>query len=268
MAASVLDFSVALSNGSSTTMRDLLAGRAALIVNTASQCGLTPQYAGLQQLQDAYGPRGFTVVAFPCNQFGGQEPGPQAEIETLVCTKFKGTFPVMKKVEVNGDRADPLWVFMKAAKPGFMGFQGIKWNFSCVARARARVCVCVCAACSVGREGRAYLTLLAPPRPAENSSLTSRGMWWSAMRLPQSPRQLLGTLKSCSSRKQAATQPRFVFFYFCMSTSLFFFGIPNASLLAHHSGVASAPQSISSRSLLRVGMLQKNLTANSQIHWH
>jgi len=148
MASSVLDFTVANSKGVGVPMRELLGGRVALIVNSASQCGLTPQYEGLQKLQDKFSARGFTVVAFPCNQFGGQEPGSQEQIEQMVCTcvfgaparartralrarphpqhptppargrRFKGTFPIMKKVEVNGDGADPLWVFMKASKPG------------------------------------------------------------------------------------------------------------------------------------------------------
>jgi glutathione peroxidase len=148
MASSVLDFTVANSKGVGVPMRELLGGRVALIVNSASQCGLTPQYEGLQKLQDKFSARGFTVVAFHCNQFGGQEPGSQEQIEQMVCTcvfgaparartralrarphpqhptppargrRFKGTFPIMKKVEVNGDGADPLWVFMKASKPG------------------------------------------------------------------------------------------------------------------------------------------------------
>jgi glutathione peroxidase-family protein len=128
--SSVLDFTVTSSKGIAAPMREVLSGRVALIANTASACGLTPQYEGLQKLQDAYSAKGFTVVAFPCNQFGGQEPGSQEDIEKLVCGRFKGTFPIMKKIEVNGDNADPLWVFMKAAKPGFLGFQGIKWNFT------------------------------------------------------------------------------------------------------------------------------------------
>ena len=99
------------------TMRELLAGRVALLVNTASQCGLTPQYEGLQKLQDSLGARGFTVVAFPCNQFGGQEPGSAEDIEKLVCGRFKGTFPLMKKIDVNGDHADPLWVRLQKQPP-------------------------------------------------------------------------------------------------------------------------------------------------------
>ena len=86
MASSVLDFTVANSKGVGVPMRELLGGRVSLVVNTASACGLTPQYEGLQKLQDKFSARGFTVVAFPCNQFGGQEPGSQEQIEEMVCT--------------------------------------------------------------------------------------------------------------------------------------------------------------------------------------
>ena len=87
MASSVLDFTVANAKGVGVPMREVLAGRCGLIVNTASKCGFTPQYEGLQKLQEKLGPRGFTVVAFPCNQFGGQEPGSQEDIEAMVCTR-------------------------------------------------------------------------------------------------------------------------------------------------------------------------------------
>jgi glutathione peroxidase len=100
-----------------------------LIVNVASQCGFTPQYEGLQALQQAYGPRGFSVLAFPCNQFGAQEPGTEAEICDFAAKRFNATFPIFAKVEVNGPNTDPLWAHLKREKPGLIG-QSIKWNFT------------------------------------------------------------------------------------------------------------------------------------------
>jgi glutathione peroxidase len=108
---------------------EFIKGKVALIVNTASQCGFTGHYAGMQALQDKFADRGFTVLAFPCNQFGGQEPGTDEEISKFVCTKFKGTFPIFSKVDVNGDKAAPLFKYLKASKGGWFG-DGIKWNFT------------------------------------------------------------------------------------------------------------------------------------------
>ncbi|TPG49637.1 glutathione peroxidase [Roseomonas nepalensis] len=105
-------------------------GRVLLIVNTASQCGFTPQYQGLEALQRRFGPRGFTVLAFPCNQFGRQEPGNAAEIATFCTTKYDVTFPVFAKVAVNGAAADPLFRHLKHAAPGALGTEAIKWNFT------------------------------------------------------------------------------------------------------------------------------------------
>jgi len=96
----------------------------------ASQCGLTPQYAGLEQLWRTYRDQGFSVLGFPCNQFGAQEPGPEAEIATFCETRFDVTFPLFAKVEVNGDDAHPLWRWMRAEKPGLLGSEAIKWNFT------------------------------------------------------------------------------------------------------------------------------------------
>ncbi|MFC0388258.1 glutathione peroxidase [Muricoccus vinaceus] len=105
-------------------------GKVLLIVNTASQCGFTPQYAGLEALQRRHGPRGFSVLAFPCNQFGRQEPGDAAEIATFCTTKYDVTFPVFAKVEVNGGGADPIFRHLKHAAPGALGTEAIKWNFT------------------------------------------------------------------------------------------------------------------------------------------
>jgi glutathione peroxidase len=109
---------------------DELAGKVVLIVNTASQCGFTPQYAGLQKLHETYGERGLVVIGFPCNQFGGQEPGDEAAISHFCETHFGVSFLLTEKVEVNGANAHPLFKFLTAALPGVLGTQPVKWNFT------------------------------------------------------------------------------------------------------------------------------------------
>lgn len=101
-----------------------------LIVNTASECGFTPQYAGLQQLHDRFAARGFEVLGFPCNQFGKQEPGSEGEIAEFCSREYSVTFPMFAKIEVNGDNAHPLYQFLKRQRPGLMGLESIKWNFT------------------------------------------------------------------------------------------------------------------------------------------
>ena len=105
------------------------AGQVLLIVNTASACGFTPQYRGLEALQQAYGPRGFSVLGFPCNQFGGQEPGDARQIEQFCSSNYDVTFPMFAKIDVNGSRAHPLYTYLKGEKTGLLG-SGIKWNFT------------------------------------------------------------------------------------------------------------------------------------------
>ncbi|NML25384.1 glutathione peroxidase [Zoogloea dura] len=105
-------------------------GRVILIVNTASHCGFTPQYAGLQALHEAYADRGLVVVGFPCNQFGAQEPAGAGEIERFCQRNFGVGFLMADKVDVNGDEAHPLFKYLKAACPGVLGSQAIKWNFT------------------------------------------------------------------------------------------------------------------------------------------
>lgn len=105
-------------------------GQVLLIVNVASRCGFTPQYAGLQKLYDTYKDKGFAVLAFPSNQFAGQEPGNEEEIKSFCQTNYGVTFPLFAKIDVNGPQADPLFVFLKKAKPGLLGTQRIKWNFT------------------------------------------------------------------------------------------------------------------------------------------
>ena len=105
-------------------------GKVLLVVNTASKCGFTPQYEGLEALQRKYADRGFEVIAFPCNQFGKQEPGNAEEIASFCKLTYDVTFPVMKKIDVNGDGAIPLYRWLKEEAPGVLGTRGIKWNFT------------------------------------------------------------------------------------------------------------------------------------------
>ncbi|MDT6960523.1 glutathione peroxidase [Cupriavidus sp. SZY C1] len=105
-------------------------GKVLLIVNTASECGFTPQYAGLQALQDAYQTRGFDVLGFPCNQFGKQEPGDAEQIGAFCESRFHVTFPMFAKIDVNGADAHPLYKWLTSEKPGLLGTQAIKWNFT------------------------------------------------------------------------------------------------------------------------------------------
>ena len=105
-------------------------GKVMLIVNTASACGFTPQLGGLEQLWNDYRARGLVVIGFPSNQFGSQDPGSNDEIAAFCQTNYGVSFPMMAKVEVNGDGADPLWKWLKAAAPGILGTEGIKWNFT------------------------------------------------------------------------------------------------------------------------------------------
>lgn len=104
-------------------------GQVVLVVNTASNCGFTPQYQGLQQLFDQYADRGFTVLGFPCDQFGNQEPGDDAEIADFCERNFGVTFPMFSKIEVNGDGAHPLYQWLREEKSGLLG-DAIKWNFT------------------------------------------------------------------------------------------------------------------------------------------
>lgn len=108
-------------------------GIVALIVNTASQCGFTPQYAGLEKLYQTYKERGLVVLGFPCNQFGGQEPGTADEIGAFCEQNYGVTFPMFAKIDVNGDKAHPLYRFLKKQKPGLLGPMGggaVRWNFT------------------------------------------------------------------------------------------------------------------------------------------
>jgi len=123
------DFSAARPDGSLLNLSDQQ-GQVLLIVNTASKCGFTPQYAGLEALQRKYADRGFSVIGFPCNQFGKQEPGNAEEIANFCSLTYDVSFPMFAKVDVNGKDADPLWGWLKQEKPGLLGIGAIKWNFT------------------------------------------------------------------------------------------------------------------------------------------
>ncbi|QZD89701.1 glutathione peroxidase [Qipengyuania aurantiaca] len=125
----IADFTVATNKGEELELQEKL-GKVLLVVNTASKCGFTPQYDGLEKLYQDYGDKGFEVLAFPCNQFGAQEPGDAEEIEQFCKVNFGLTFPLMQKVDVNGDEASPLFDWMKKEAPGLMGSKAIKWNFT------------------------------------------------------------------------------------------------------------------------------------------
>ena len=125
---SVYDFTPKLLSGQEQPLR-AFEGKALLIVNTASACGFTPQYKGLEELQKMLEPRGFTVLGFPCNQFGGQEPGDADAISSFCSLNYGVTFPMFAKVDVNGSDTHPLFAYLKSQKSGLLG-SGIKWNFT------------------------------------------------------------------------------------------------------------------------------------------
>ena len=114
----------------STTDLSSHRGELMLIVNVASKCGFTPQYEGLEALQRKYGSRGFTVIGFPCNQFGAQEPGDADEIASFCKLNYDVSFPLMGKIDVNGDHAAPIYMHLKDEVPGLLGSKSIKWNFT------------------------------------------------------------------------------------------------------------------------------------------
>ena len=126
---SLFDLPVTTLDGTATTLAPWR-GQVLLIVNVASRCGLTPQYAALERLHRTYQARGFAVLGFPCNQFGGQEPGTADEIQTFCSTTYDVTFPLFAKVDVNGADAHPIWRHLKQERPGLLGTEAIKWNFT------------------------------------------------------------------------------------------------------------------------------------------
>lgn len=125
----VFDFCATAIDGALVDL-SIYRGKVLLIVNTASKCGFTPQYKGLQTLFEQYTERGLVVLGFPCDQFGHQEPGAEAEINSFCELNFGVSFPMFAKIEVNGKDAHPLFAHLKAAAPGILGSEGIKWNFT------------------------------------------------------------------------------------------------------------------------------------------
>jgi glutathione peroxidase len=125
----ITEFHVKAADGSDADL-SAFAGKVLLVVNVASKCGFTPQYEGLEALHRKYADRGFEVLGFPCNQFGAQEPGNAEEIANFCSLTYDVTFPVFAKIDVNGSGADPLYGELKKQAPGFLGTEGIKWNFT------------------------------------------------------------------------------------------------------------------------------------------
>jgi glutathione peroxidase len=126
---SVYEFTAETLDGKPAPLADYR-GKVLLIVNTASKCGFTPQYAGLEALWRKYRDRGLAIVGFPCNQFGAQEPGDAAEIANFCSLTYDVSFPMMAKIDVNGPKAHPLYAWLKHEKKGLLGSEGIKWNFT------------------------------------------------------------------------------------------------------------------------------------------
>jgi len=126
---SIYDIEVTTIEGQTQKM-DAYRGKTLLVVNVASKCGFTPQYEGLQALYDRYKDKGFAVLGFPCDQFGHQEPGNEAEIQRFCSSTYSVTFPLFAKIDVNGSDADPLFKFLKSERKGLLGSESIKWNFT------------------------------------------------------------------------------------------------------------------------------------------
>ena len=129
MTTTVYDFTVTTIMGLPKSLADY-AGKVLLIVNTASKCGFTPQYAGLQALYEQFRDRGFEILGFPCNQFANQEPGANTEIQNFCQVNYGVTFPMFDKIDVNGKNTHPLYQHLKKAAPGTLGTTAVKWNFT------------------------------------------------------------------------------------------------------------------------------------------
>lgn len=129
MPATVFDFETRALDGAAMPL-SAFRGQVLLIVNTASKCGFTPQYAGLEELHRRFAGEGFSVIGFPCNQFGAQEPGSAEEIGAFCAKNYGVTFPMFAKIEVNGDGAHPLYKYLKQHAKGILGTEAIKWNFT------------------------------------------------------------------------------------------------------------------------------------------
>lgn len=129
MPSTIYDFTVTTIDGKETTLAEYK-GKVLLIVNVASKCGFTKQYEGLENLYQKYKSKGLVICGFPCNQFGGQEPGTSEEIQQFCSSKYNITFPLFEKINVNGKNAHPLYVYLKSQAKGVLGTEAIKWNFT------------------------------------------------------------------------------------------------------------------------------------------
>ena len=127
--SALYDISINTIDGKTQSLADYR-GKVLLIVNVASRCGFTPQYTGLESLWKTYGKRGLVVMGFPCNQFGAQEPGDEAEIAQFCSLTYDVTFPMFAKLDVNGSDTHPLYEHLKSAAPGLLGIEMVKWNFT------------------------------------------------------------------------------------------------------------------------------------------
>ncbi|ADK04736.1 TPA: glutathione peroxidase [Bacillus anthracis] len=125
----VYDFSAKTITGEEKLLKDY-EGKVLLIVNVASKCGFTPQYKGLQEVYDKYKEQGLEILGFPCNQFGGQEPGTEADITSFCELNYGVNFPMFAKIDVKGDKAHPLYTYMTEQAPGLLGMKAVKWNFT------------------------------------------------------------------------------------------------------------------------------------------
>ncbi|PFN28476.1 glutathione peroxidase [Bacillus cereus] len=125
----VHDFSAKTITGEEVSLKDY-EGKVLLIVNVASKCGFTPQYKGLQEVYDKYKEQGLEILGFPCNQFGGQEPGTEADITSFCELNYGVNFPMFAKIDVKGDKAHPLYTYMTEQAPGLLGMKAVKWNFT------------------------------------------------------------------------------------------------------------------------------------------
>ena len=129
MMTTIYDFEARQIDGKTVPLKKFK-DKVLLVVNTASACGFTPQFGGLEELHKTYGKQGLVVLGFPCNQFGAQDPGNNEEIAQFCQLNYGVSFPMMAKVQVNGSDAHPLWQWLKGEKPGFLGSEAIKWNFT------------------------------------------------------------------------------------------------------------------------------------------
>jgi glutathione peroxidase len=128
-AKNIYEFSVNLNNGQKIELKDLQ-NKVILMVNTASKCGFTPQYKELEELNQKYKDQGLVIIGFPCNQFGAQEPGTESEIQEFCQLNYGVTFPISKKIDVNGENTEPVYKYLKSNLPGVLGTEAIKWNFT------------------------------------------------------------------------------------------------------------------------------------------